>query len=182
MSRGPGKLEQAIEAVFVAEPDDAHTTEDLIDRVFPGLNAVEKKHRVTVIRAAKKVSMRLGWRWERKRTLGKGLVFFNSYSLMSYGMMMQKSESYNLYRTGDPRMPLRAQKSAEELRRRLEPGERDHGYIAEGSYAWRRVQLWIAERDGDTETADKIRNEINAVTTALFRGSPPPDTLLEPET
>jgi hypothetical protein len=60
MSRGPGRIEHAIEAVFTAAPDDAYTTEDLIDRAYPGLDRVEKKHRVAVLRAAKKVCNRIG--------------------------------------------------------------------------------------------------------------------------
>jgi hypothetical protein len=35
MSRGPGRIERAIEAAFAAEPDNAFTIEDLCDRIYP---------------------------------------------------------------------------------------------------------------------------------------------------
>jgi hypothetical protein len=57
MSKGPGRVERIIEAVFAAEPDNAFTIEDLCDRVYPG-EPIEKKHRVSVLRAAKQVAKR----------------------------------------------------------------------------------------------------------------------------
>ena len=58
MSRGPGRIERAIAAILDAEPDNAFTTEDLCERVYPGVNRVEKKHRVAVLRAANKLIKR----------------------------------------------------------------------------------------------------------------------------
>jgi hypothetical protein len=52
MSKGPGRVSRAIEAALEAEPDNAFTVEDLCDRVYRGINRVEKKHRVAVLRAA----------------------------------------------------------------------------------------------------------------------------------
>jgi len=45
MSRGPGRIERAIAAILDAESDNAFTTEDLCERVYRGVNRVEKKHR-----------------------------------------------------------------------------------------------------------------------------------------
>jgi hypothetical protein len=77
MSKGPGQVEQIIEAVFKAEPDNAFTIEDLCDRVYPG-EPIEKKHRVSVLRAAKKVAKRRG---EIDTMTGEGLggtsIFFD---------------------------------------------------------------------------------------------------------
>ena len=55
MSRGPGRIEQAIMAAFEAEPDNAFTTEDICDRAYPGVNRIEKKHRVSVLRAMQNI-------------------------------------------------------------------------------------------------------------------------------
>ena len=56
MSKGPGRVSRAIEAILEAEPDNAFSVEDLCDRVYPGINRVEKKHRVSVLRAANLVA------------------------------------------------------------------------------------------------------------------------------
>src|SRR5258707_15595741 len=86
MSNGPGPVEQIIEAVFAAEPDNAFTIEDLCDRVYPG-EPIEKKHRVSVLRAAKQVAKRRG---EIDTMTGEGLggtlIFFDQYCAPSYAM------------------------------------------------------------------------------------------------
>ena len=51
MSRGPGRVQRRIKALMQSEPTGAWTVEDLCDRVFDGVNRVEKKHRVSLIRA-----------------------------------------------------------------------------------------------------------------------------------
>src|SRR5262245_5233277 len=49
------QVERAIEATFLADLDNAYTTEDLCDRVFVGLNRNERKHRAAIPSAAKAV-------------------------------------------------------------------------------------------------------------------------------
>jgi hypothetical protein len=64
MSKGAGRIERAIVEAFVAEPDNAFTVEDLCDCVYRGVNRVEKKHRVAVLRAMKKMASNghdVGW-------------------------------------------------------------------------------------------------------------------------
>jgi hypothetical protein len=58
MSRGPGRIERAIAAILDGEADNAFTTEDLCERVYSGVNRVEKKHRVAVLRAANRLVKR----------------------------------------------------------------------------------------------------------------------------
>jgi hypothetical protein len=53
MSRGPGKIERAIGQAFKAEPERTFGTDDLIAIAFPHIDQVEKKHRVSVLRAAR---------------------------------------------------------------------------------------------------------------------------------
>ena len=57
--RSEKNAERTIKAVFAAEPDDVFTTEELCRKVYPRIKQVQKKHRVAVIRAAKK--LQLNW-------------------------------------------------------------------------------------------------------------------------
>ena len=78
MSRGPGRIERAIKAAFDAEPTRVFTTEHLCARVYPGVDAIEKKHRVSLIRAAKRVIQREpSWRITRTHLPGAPFLFFN---------------------------------------------------------------------------------------------------------
>ena len=78
MSRGPGRIERAIAAILDGEPNNAFTTEDLCERVYPGVNRVEKKHRVAVLRAANKlVKRRDNTECMRCENLGGTRVYFN---------------------------------------------------------------------------------------------------------
>jgi hypothetical protein len=78
MSRGPGRVERAIKAVFDAEPSRIFTTEYLCAQVYAGAPAIEKKHRVSLIRAAKHVVQReRNWRMTRTHMPGAPFLFFN---------------------------------------------------------------------------------------------------------
>ncbi len=167
MSRGPGKIERAIEAVFATEPDDAFTTADLCDRVYPGLSRVENKHRVALIRAAKKVCDRTGWVCDRTEALGGTLVFYNPFDVMSYAIGREKADYFTYYRNNDRRIVDRWRKTAEDIRGTFEPGGEKHHYIVEGGGWWRHVQLNIAARDGDTsERAQALKAEQDKVNRA----------------
>jgi hypothetical protein len=48
MSKGPGRVQRAIRAIFAAEPDNAFTTAELCARVYG--TRVTNKHRIAVIR------------------------------------------------------------------------------------------------------------------------------------
>lgn len=78
MSRGPGRVERAIALAFKAEPMRVFTTEDLCRQVYKHLPEIKKKHRVSLIRAARKVLQREpNWRAARTQFPGAPLVFFN---------------------------------------------------------------------------------------------------------
>ena len=86
MSRGPGRIERTIRALFDASPDEAFTTDDLCQHCY-GLapEASERKHRVAVIRAADKVvAGHLDWRILPRR--GRMLVYRNAASLPSVAL------------------------------------------------------------------------------------------------
>ena len=78
MSRGPGRVERAIKAAFEAEPTRVFTTEYLCNHVYAGTPKIEKKHRVSLIRAAKRVLQReSNWRMTRTHMPGAPFLFFN---------------------------------------------------------------------------------------------------------
>jgi hypothetical protein len=54
MSRGPGRIERAIRALFDAHPDLAFVTDELAEHCYPG-QVIGKKHQVAVLRAARNV-------------------------------------------------------------------------------------------------------------------------------
>ncbi len=99
MSRGPGRIERAIEALFVAEPGRTFSTDELVEAVYRGVNRIEKKHRVVVLRAANKVAERMHWAkwqcerlgqgdgWGRSPSLsGRGAVYVNLLDVRSYAL------------------------------------------------------------------------------------------------
>lgn len=78
MSRGPGRVERAIKAAFDAEPNRVFTTECLCSYVYASSTKIEKKHRVSLIRAAKRVLQREhNWRMTRTHQPGAPFLFFN---------------------------------------------------------------------------------------------------------
>lgn len=150
MSRGPGRTERAIEALFQGHPDDAFTIEDIADRVYAGINRTEKRHRVSVLRAAKKTCERMtDWTWYVGENRGNTLVFFNYYDPRSYTVARLKADMFNYYRHKDARSPWNNSSEAD-IVAMVEPGGKYHDMVREGGAWWRHVQLHIIERDGDT--------------------------------
>jgi hypothetical protein len=183
MSKGPGHVSRAIEAALEAEPDNAFTIEDLCDRVYRGVNRVEKKHRVAVLRAAKAIVARCpDFDCMTGEGLGGTLVIFNRYRVMSYAMAWLKADRFERYRSNDKRNKWRppawyckglgwgpagkgkvwvqTKRNATEadLRAQLE-SERHRKLMAPGGAWWRQVQIWIAERDGDAERVAQLEAE-----------------------
>jgi hypothetical protein len=91
MSRGPGKIQRAVIAVFEAEPENGFLLSELCERVYRGINRVEKKHLVAVARAAHGIP----WLAHMKRdTLGGELVFYNPASVVAYGIARLKGDNF----------------------------------------------------------------------------------------
>ena len=87
MSRGPGPIQRAIRALFDAHPDLAFTTDELAEHCYPGVNAIERKHQIAVLRAAWKViEDDPDWEVRRIQGMGRGYVFLNRASVPSYTM------------------------------------------------------------------------------------------------
>jgi hypothetical protein len=61
MSRGPGWVERRIAEIFAENPAECFSVLTLCRMVWPGANRIEHKHRVSVVRAATRISERTKW-------------------------------------------------------------------------------------------------------------------------
>ena len=137
---GREEIEDVIADALTSNPDNAFTTDDLCERVYPGLYAdlglAQRKHRAAVIPIAKKVCERLGehWNWWRSEKRGATLIFWNRASVSSYAMARLKSEGW-----------LYGYHSDDELKARMAPGGREHHLVVEGGAWWEHRQEDIAK-------------------------------------
>jgi hypothetical protein len=93
VSRGAGHVERAVAAAFEANPDDTFTISELAVFVYPGLNRVEKKHRVAIRRAAYAVAAGMHWIGYVCERPGGQIVFCNGLSLWSYTLGRARADS-----------------------------------------------------------------------------------------
>ena len=157
MSRGYGIIQRAIVAVFEAEPDNGLLLSELCERVYRGINRIEKKHRVAVARAAYRIPCLAHM---KRQTLGCEVVFYNPASVLAYGMARLKSDNFSRYeRHSDPRFRWEQPRSEADLRAMLASGGDHHKYVAEGG-AWQRfAKLEYAKCSGDDEMYQRIKDE-----------------------
>lgn len=136
MSRGPGRIERAIRALFDAHPDDAFTTADLCRACYPDARRIEHKHVVAVTRAAKKVLAHdPDWRRRLSPLDRRTLDVCNLASAPSQIMWGR----------------LRRYWATQEIR----PAEKE---VAEYN-----ARLHIARRDGETAEAERLRALLRAL-------------------
>jgi hypothetical protein len=169
MSRGLGRIERALAAIFDSERDNAFTLEDLCERVYPDANQVEKKHRVSVTRAARSLARsRPEIQWMEGGGLGGALVFFRRDEVMSYAMARLKALSYERYRSRDPRFYW----TQDERKLRDKLDDKLHRELVGPGGVWRRhVDIFLATRDGDTEKAERLEAEEAARREAWLQGA-----------
>jgi hypothetical protein len=155
MSKGPGRIQQAIKALFAAEPDNAFTTAELCERIYGVVDSdIEKKHRVTVMRAAKAIpSLRccIG------ESLGNQLIFYDPLNVMSYAMARLKMDSD--YRNADPRTPSHWIKTEADLRKRLRDCPHNRELVSEGGSWWLHTEIERAKAKGEAERAAHLQAE-----------------------
>jgi hypothetical protein len=141
MSKGFGSVQRKIAEVLAANFDDAFRVHELCREVF-GEYLVEKKQRVSVIRAAKAlVKKRPDLDWTGSSGPKGGLVFFNRGSVMSYARARLKS-------WGLPEHVICKQ---------LAPGGCRDREIAEGGEWWLQVQEWIAKNNNDSARLAELK-------------------------
>jgi hypothetical protein len=159
MSKGPGHIQRAILAAFEAEPDNAFTTVELCERAYPddddGLGW-QKKHRIAVIRAAKKIAK---LRCLESEMLGRQLVFYDPCNVMSYAMARLKADFINNYRNDDPRY-LSSPTTEADLRKKLADA-RHQKLVAKGGAWWLHTELAKAQARGDRKRAAQVQKQID---------------------
>jgi hypothetical protein len=157
MSKGPGRIQRAIAAAFEAEPDNAFTTIELCERVYPDdADRIEKKHRIAVMRAAKKMPNLDSMESEH---LGRQLVFFDSFNVMSYAMARLKADNFLNYRNADPRFLPQGATEAD-LRKKL-ADENHRKLVAKGGAWWIHTEISKAKASGDRKRASQLQKEID---------------------
>jgi hypothetical protein len=167
MSRGPGRVERALRALFDASPDRAFFTGELTRHCFPNVRPIERKHAVATLRAARKiVAADPDWRCERHPFLAPS-VFFNHGNLQSYApaRMIQRATydgplSQRLYREPGTLGEIWGRVMAA----LADPKYQKEVTLPDGRW-WRECQLHCAERDGDAETAAALKARAEAETT-----------------
>jgi hypothetical protein len=169
MSRGPGRLQRAIRAAFEAEPDNAFLLSELCERVYRGINRIEKKHRVALARAARGIPELECW---RRQTLGRELLILDPCNVMSYAMARLKSDNLGWYeRNGDPRAgEWRRRHSEGDLRATLTPEGKNHSLIVPGGAWWRFVELARLRAAGKHERAAELDAQIQRELDAFAEG------------
>jgi hypothetical protein len=139
-----GRIQQALIKIFDRERDNAFTTEDLCERIWPDLcpGQIMKSHRVTVTRAARHIgSQRPEIQWLYSQRLGGSLVFFRHDEVMSYAMARLKTDRFQRYRSRRSHWSC-----GEEALRRVLDDESYRELIGPGG-AWRRqVEIFLARR------------------------------------
>jgi hypothetical protein len=134
MSRGAGHVGRAIKALFEADPSGTFSTDELVAAVYPGVNHIEKKHRVAVHRAAKNLMTHMPqwkqWQCERRGYGGsdRGSVFVNVSDLHSYAIGRLRTDF------------LHARTSVDELTQMLNDDERTAALVAPGGPWWLHVE------------------------------------------
>ena len=150
MGKGLGHVGRAITEVFAEEPDLALSVDDLCMCVYDlDWGDIEKKHRVAVLRTVKT----LPWLrpWQCGMFGGGHLLFYTADNVLAFGMARLRGDDYQGFR-----QPIQ---SDDALRARLEPGGDHHHLIVPGGAWHRHVEMYVAERDGDTERLQELQRE-----------------------
>ena len=106
VSRGPGRVERVIAAALATEPDRAFTVQDLGERIYSGVNRMEKRHRVAIVRAMRSVAKRraeIGVLEARSR--GNPLVIFTRTSLSAASAAARQDAWYRFAKDFEPGGP-----------------------------------------------------------------------------
>ena len=157
MSKGPGRVEQAIRELFSANPREAFTSGDLVAAVFPGIQEIHKKHQVSILRAARRmIASDLNWRMSRAETRGGPSIFYNAGDEWSYGLHRLLCMHTRVI---EGRIEFRPK---DELRKLLDT-DRYRDLRSPPNGAWyREVEIHRAHRDGERERAARLEVEREA--------------------
>jgi hypothetical protein len=137
-----GRVQRALAKIFDRERDNAFTTDDLCERVWPDRFWIKDHHRASVVRAMRQIaSQRPELQSLHSQRLGGTLVFFRHDEVMSYAMARLKADRFQRY--SSPR--LQHWRSEADLRRELD--NESYRKLTGAGGAWRReVEIFLARR------------------------------------
>ncbi|MGU3536816.1 hypothetical protein [Methylobacterium sp. A54F] len=151
-------MERAIEAAFIAQPSATFSIADLGPIAYPGLNQVEKRHRVAILRAADKVGKRLWWSGLRSERPGGPIIYCNLLDVRSYTLGRLRADHVAGAEPLDRLESLLEEPRFGDPRRhwsqwdRMQPG---------GAY-WIHVEMAKARKTGDLAEVERLRVELEA--------------------
>ena len=158
MSRGAGKIEQAITKSFFLSAGKSFTVEDLFYITYPEALKIERKHRVSINRAASKVCERTGWDKMRRGNRGGGLIYFDPCDVISYASARLKCSEYH-YQSQDKWVRRYNPTTDEQIFSQLKSGGRVYHLVTEGGTWWRHTEMARAKRDEDGFKYNKLKQE-----------------------
>ena len=145
MSKGAGRVQAAILTLLDSNPSGAFDVEDIAAVAYPGCNRLEKKHRVSIARAIRKVvSLRPDVEIERGQARGGPVILYKPADVRSYSMMRLKAHRLVFQPPTD--RAIRERYFAD----LLAPGGKYADYLKPGGSWWLHTQIAIAKRDGDS--------------------------------
>jgi len=158
VSRGPGRVEREIEAAFLASPEEAFSVAELGAIVYPGLNRVEKRHRVAILRAADKVARRLWWKGAVSERPGGAVIYFNLLNVRSYTLGHMRRGLVN------------ASVPVDQLLKFMEPPQFGDPWrsrnqwdrMQPGGAWWFHVEMNKAQKAGDLAEVERLRADLHA--------------------
>lgn len=153
MSKGPGRIEQAILQAFGVS-GVSYTVEDLFYLAYPEVPLMERKHRVAIKRACANICARTAWKTWRKDSRGGGYIYYDPCDVISYASARVKgmTASEQLYR----------RISGADIYAQISEGGRYFEYVIQGGAWWKHARMAQAKRDGDEALYRKLAGEINA--------------------
>jgi hypothetical protein len=156
MSRGPGRIERTIAAIFAREPDNAFTVRELAPRIYP--ECVEyhlKEHEVAILRAvrslARKGATLAVWNYASRGCRSHPVLVYNFMSVLSYGKARLKESMHQQLAVGYC--------TEADFEAKLVEG------VVEGGEWWRDVQFKIRRHEipaSDTAALAALDEEIKA--------------------
>ena len=157
MSKGPGKIERAVAALF-ADPTRTWTAEDLAVEVYGderGWPDQNKGHRVAVLRAARRVAARLGWRHDNLHGTGTGtMLFYRADNETSFvAMRLRRRQRY-----------IGSAEAAEWLAEERCRGQPSTNSIQPHDWDDWRTEFGIAalDQEGDAAGAARLQQQLDA--------------------
>ena len=142
-----------------------YTVDELVALAYPGKNAVDKKHRVSVIRAANSVASRLWWGYRRaEHPQAHPLIYYNLLDHIGYAIGRNRCLHHEAVTHA-----VIVERAAHPQDGWAKNWARD---MLPGSAFGLHVDIQLAEHDGDSEHANQLRDKLDQLVRRSFAGQP----------